>query len=297
MDYEGRICRTPGERGSFKLPISVGCPYNACAFCDLFKDLKYRELPIDQIEAELVRVRDVGGTPKRIMLGDGNAFHSSFERLSDIIGLIEKYIPSCELISSDASVPSIASKTDDELAWLAAHHYTLLYIGVESGLDDVLAFMNKDHDNAELRRQVARLQAAGIEFGAHIMTGAAGAGRSDENARATAQLINETHPVSVCNFSMGIAPATTLGAWVEEGRFVPASRQECLDEERLLLELIDIPLRFEGFHFDYDRENANCPSCTGNTAEFNDFITDWTHTAGTLPHDLGKLLAELDAAS
>ena len=49
MDYEGRICRTPGERGSFKLPISVGCPYNACAFCDLFKDLEYRELPLDQI--------------------------------------------------------------------------------------------------------------------------------------------------------------------------------------------------------------------------------------------------------
>ena len=88
---------------------------------------------------------------------------------------------------------------------------------------------------------------------------------------------------------MGIAPATTLGAWVEEGRFEPASRQECLAEERLLLELIDIPLRFEGFHFDYDRENANCPSCTGNTAEFNDFITDWTHTAGTLPHEHSSL--------
>lgn len=297
MDYEGRICRTPGERGAFKLPISVGCPYNACAFCDLFKDLKYRELPLGQIEAELAHVRDVGGEPRRIMLGDGNAFFADFERLKAIVELIEQYLPSCTSISSDASIPSIAAKTDGQLAWLADHHYTLVYIGIESGLDDVLAFMNKDHDNTECRTQIERLHAAGIEYGAHIMTGAAGAGRGLENARATAALLNETHPVSICNFSMGVAPTTALGAWVREGRFTPASREECLQEERELISLLNIPARFEGFHFDYDREKANCPECTGDTAEFNDFITDWTHTRGSLPRDRARLIAELDAAS
>lgn len=297
MDYEGRICRTPGERGAFKLPISVGCPYNACAFCDLFKDLKYRELPLGQIEAELAHVRNVGGEPRRIMLGDGNAFFADFERLEAIVELIEQYLPSCTSISSDASIPSIAAKTDGQLAWLADHHYTLVYIGIESGLDDVLAFMNKDHDNTECRIQIERLHAAGIEYGAHIMTGAAGAGRGLENARATAALLNETHPVSICNFSMGVAPTTALGAWVREGRFTPASREECLQEERELISLLNIPARFEGFHFDYDREKANCPECTGDTAEFNDFITDWTHTRGSLPRDRARLIAELDAAS
>lgn len=297
MDYEGRICRTPGERGAFKLPISVGCPYNACAFCDLFKDLKYRELPLGQIEAELAHVRDVGGEPRRIMLGDGNAFFADFERLKAIVELIEQYLPSCTSISSDASIPSIAAKTDGQLAWLADHHYTLVYIGIESGLNDVLAFMNKDHDNTECRIQIERLHAAGIEYGAHIMTGAAGAGRGLENARATAALLNETHPVSICNFSMGIAPTTALGAWVREGRFTPASREECLQEERELISLLNISTRFEGFHFDYDREKANCPECTGDTAEFNDFITDWTHTRGSLPRDRARLIAELDAAS
>jgi len=296
MDYEGRICRTPGERSSFKLPVSVGCPYNACAFCDLFKDLRYRELPLEQIEAELARVRDAGGAPRRIMLGDGNAFHLSFSRLKSIVELIGEYLPSYQQIASDASVPSIAAKSDAELRWLAKHGYTLVYIGVESGLDDVLAFMHKDHDNSELRAQVERLHAAGIDFGAHIMTGAAGAGRNRENAEATASLLNETRPVSVCNFSMGIAPKTKLGAWVREGRFEPASEAECLREERRLIELIEVPMRFEGFHFEYDREKASCPGCAGNTAEFNDFITSWTHTRGNLPHDRARLLAQLDAA-
>lgn len=296
MDYEGRICRTPGERSAFKLPISVGCPYNACAFCDLFKDLKYRELPMEQIEAELQRVHDAGGAPTRIMLGDGNAFHASFERLAQIVGLIEKYLPSCEVISSDASVPSIAAKTDEELAWLAAHNYTLLYVGVESGLDDVLAFMHKDHDNSELRHQVERLHAVGIQYGAHIMTGAAGEGRCAENARATAELLNQTKPVSVCNFSMGVAPATTLGSWVRKGLFSPASREECLEEERLLVELLDGPVRFEGFHFDYDREKTSCPEFTSAVHEFNDLVTSWTHTRGTLPRDRQRILDVIDDA-
>ena len=296
MDYEGRICRTPGERASYKLPISVGCPYNACAFCDLFKDLQYRELPIEQVEMELARVHDLGGKPERIMLGDGNAFYMDFERLKEIILLIERYLPSCTFISSDASIPSIAAKTDEELAWLAEHNYKLVYIGIESGLDDVLDFMLKDHDNAECREQIARLHAAGIEYGAHIMTGVAGAGRGLENARATAALLNETRPVSVCNFSMGVSPSTTLGKWAQEGRFTPAPVLECLEEERELISLLDIPARFEGFHFDYDREKASCPECTGNTAEFNDFITAWTHTHGELPKDRKNLLEQIDHA-
>ena len=80
MEYEGRICRSPMERGAFMLPVAVGCAYNACKFCDLFKDLKYRELPLEQVEAELARVRSLAGNPERVFLGDGNAFGMDTER-------------------------------------------------------------------------------------------------------------------------------------------------------------------------------------------------------------------------
>lgn len=74
MNYEGQICRAPMERASFMLPVMVGCSYNRCKFCNLFRHLNYRELPLKQIEGELKRVREAGGSPKRIFLGDGNAF-------------------------------------------------------------------------------------------------------------------------------------------------------------------------------------------------------------------------------
>lgn len=296
MNYEGRICTTPGEKGSFKLPVSVGCPYNACAFCDLFKDLTYRELPMEQVEAELVRVRDAGGAPTRIMLGDGNAFYLEFDKLVRIIEMIEHYLPSCTRIGSDASIPAIAAKTDEQLAWLAEHGYRMVYIGIESGLDDVLSFMHKDHNNDQARTQIARLHAAGIEYGAHIMTGIAGAGRGSENARATATFLNETKPAYICNFSLGVGPLTELGLMEEDGLFERASVRECLEEERELLGLLETSLRFEGFHFEYDRNNVDCATFEGSTPEFNDYVTRWTHTSGNLPADRERLIAKLDDA-
>ena len=64
MEYEGQICRPPMERSSFMLPVAVGCSYNRCTFCTLFKHLRYRQLPIEQVEAELQRVHDAGGNPE-----------------------------------------------------------------------------------------------------------------------------------------------------------------------------------------------------------------------------------------
>ena len=74
MEYEGQICRSPMERGSFMLPVSVGCAYNRCRFCMLFKHLQYRTLPLEQIQAELDRVAALGGSPRRVFLGDGKSY-------------------------------------------------------------------------------------------------------------------------------------------------------------------------------------------------------------------------------
>lgn len=296
MDYEGRICQTPGEKASFKLPVSVGCPYNACSFCDLFTDLEYRELPFEQIDVELERVQSAGGTPKRVMLGDGNAFWMDFERLARIVEAINTRLPSVEIIASDASVPAIAAKTDEQLKWLAERGYTMVYIGIESGLDDVLSFMHKDHNNDQARAQIARLHNAGISYGAHIMTGVAGAGRGNENARATAALLNETRPVFVNNFSMNVAPHTKLGRMEKNGEFTRASVLECLEEERTLLGLLDVEARFEGFHFEYDRSQVDCATFEGSVSEFNSYVTSWTHTFGQLPADRESLIAKLDGA-
>ena len=157
MEYEGRICRAPMERASYMLPVMVGCSYNKCKFCNLFRDLKYRELPLEQVEEELQRVKNLGGNPRKIFLGDGNAFGLKMDRLRAILDLIDKYFPDCQMINMDATVTSIRLKSDEELQELYDRKVRHLYLGIESGLDDVLKFMRKEHTQDQAYKEIAKI--------------------------------------------------------------------------------------------------------------------------------------------
>ena len=273
MQYEGQICRPPMERASYMLPVAVGCSYNACTFCTLFKHLSYRELPREQIEGELQRVAAAGGNPKTVFLGDGNAFGLETAQLLWILEQIRRYFPGCEGVNMDATVTNIAEKTDDELQALYTAGVRGLYLGIETGLDDVLRFMCKDHDLQQAYAQISRMKQFGLIFNAHIMTGIAGKGRGLENAEATAEFLNRTQPAKLINFSIFHHKRAPLYRDVEAGRFVPADEIENLREERRLLELLEVPeLRYDGFH---------------------DVVVQ-QRFRGTLPRDKEKLLAQVD---
>ena len=250
MEYEGQICRAPMERASFMLPVVVGCAYNRCKFCDLFKHLKYRELPLGQIEEELKRVRDIGGNPRRVFLGDGSAFTLSLEKLLAVLDLIHQYFPGCESVNMDATVSSILNKTPKELKTLYENGVRHLYIGIESGLDDVLRFMDKDHGLLEADEAASQLNRAGLIFVAHIMTGVAGKGRGIENAKALAEFFNRTRPKHVVNFSMFLHRKLALYREIQAGNFAPADELENLKEERYLIGHLEAQdgIIYDGFH-------------------------------------------------
>ncbi len=202
MQYEGQICRTPMERASFMLPVAVGCSYGGCRFCMLFRHLNWRVLRLEQVEAELQRVQSAGDAPKRVFLGDGNAFDLPFEHLVQILNLIRRYFPEVEGVNMDATVTGISKKTDEQLGMLRELGADCLYLGIECGLEDVLRLMNKDHTMAQAAEQIKRLHNHGLSYAAHIMTGIAGAGRGAENAQALADFLNTFPPRSITNFSL-----------------------------------------------------------------------------------------------
>lgn len=263
------------ERSSYMLPVAVGCSYNRCKFCTLFRHLKYRELPMEQIEAELERVRSLGGNPKHVFLGDGNAFGLATKRLLEITDLIHRYFPGCQAINMDGTITNIQAKSREELLALRKAGICHLYLGIESGLDDVLRYMGKDHNLDQAYRQIDRIQRAGFIFDAHIMTGIAGHGRGLENGTATAEFFNRTQPQRIINFSMFLFRSAPLFQEAQAKTFIPATELENLQEERLLLELLktDGPLAYDGFH---DR------------IEFR--------VRGTLPDDRKNMLNKLDLA-
>ena len=281
MDYEGQICRAPMERAAYKLPVMVGCCYNQCRFCDLFKHLKFRVIPLEEVEADIKRVAEAGGNPRKIFLGDGSAFALDTEHLEKILTMLQRYFGSNLEVNMNATVRSILNKSDDELKLLAGYGVKHLYIGLESGLDDVLAFMNKGNTVSELRTAVERLHEYGMCFDAHMMTGAAGHGRGAENAAATAEVLTSLQATSATNFSMFIHHMVPLYQDVQDGKFVPASEYENLVEDRLLIQEISSRLAQSGGH-------------TMKYEGFHDFIR--FHVWGTLPQDCDRMVAKLDKA-
>lgn len=274
MKYEGQICRGPMERASFMLPVEVGCAYNQCKFCTLFKHLTYRELPFEQIEEELLRVSKVNGNPKTVFLGDGNAFGLSTEHLLRIIEKIHFYFPGCESIHMDATVTDVGRKSDEELRRLYESGVRHLYLGIESGLNDVLMFMKKDHTLEQAYREIGRLREAGLIYDAHFMTGIAGKGRGLENAISIAEFFNRTKPERMINFSLFLHKKAPLYREIQRGTFVPADEKENLMEERKLLELLEPwgdNILYDGFH---------------DMIEFR--------VKGELPKDKDKMLKKLD---
>lgn len=273
MNYEGQICRPPVEKSSFMLPVAVGCAYNQCTFCTLFKHLNYRLLPLEQVEAELQRVHSLGANPTQVFLGDGNAFGMDTERLLTILNKIARYFPNCKMVNLDATVTDILSKTDDELHALQKSGLRRLYLGIESGLDDVLSFTKKDHNISQAEQAITRIQNAGMTFNAHIMTGISGAGRGIKNAEKLAAFLNRTKPERVINFSLFLHERSLLYQDVLSKRFKPADELENLLEARKLIELLDVEnLQYDGFHDQIE-------------------LRVW----GTLPRDKQKILKRLDA--
>lgn len=249
MDYEGRICRPAFEKGAFKLPISVGCSYNQCKFCDLFKDLKFKIIDDEIVYDEIKRVKNVTGMPVVCFFGDGNAFHNATERLIKIITYVKDNIPSIKHIRMDSTITDIKNKTNEELKELSCAGIDVLYIGIESGLDDVLQFMNKEHrTNEEAKEQIDRLHKYNINYSAHIMAGVSGEGRGIENAKALAKFLNETKPVSITNFTMFVTKNLILYKDIIEEKFRPASDIESLNEAKELINDINVETDIDSFH-------------------------------------------------
>ena len=240
MHYTGTIYRPPFEARSLLLQVTTGCSHNRCSFCTMYRDEPFRMEPLDQIEEDLVEARQYVPNVTRVFLENGDPFALSADRLEQIAVMIHAYLPRVETIAMYASVKNVIGKSDEELRRLRNLGINELNIGVESGLDEALSYMNKGYTAAQAKYELNRLKSAGIDYGANIILGCAGPERRHENAAATAALLNETKPYLIFTGTIHSDPGCPLYEDMQSGRFVESTFGEYLDEEEELLELLDL---------------------------------------------------------
>lgn len=251
MHYTGTIWRPPYEASSLLLEVTAGCTHHKCKFCTLYDDIpfKFKMSPLEDVEADLMEAKKQFRLWKqykihRTFLTGANPFVLKFDRLMIIAALIKKYFPENQTIGCFSRITDISLKTDAELQELGEAGYDGLTIGIETGDDQALKFMNKGYVSSDIVEQCKRLDQAGISYSFFYLTSISGAGRGEEGARLTAEVCNQIHPKLVGANMLTIYPESELyqeiqkGIWKEEGEI------EKYKELKTLVENLCIPTVF-----------------------------------------------------
>ena len=290
MHYTGTIWRPPYEASSLLLEVTAGCTHHKCKFCTLYNDLpfKFRMSPLEDVESDLQEAQlwstdpismltaRLQGLPRperiqRAFLTGANPFVLKSERLMAIADLIRQYVPSIKTIGCFARITDVTLKSDEELASLHQAGYDGLTIGIETGDDEALRFMNKGYAAADIVKQCQRLDQAGIHYSFFYLVSISGAGRGEIGAKATADVCNQLHPALIGVNMLTIYPDSELYQEIQRGNWKEESEIEKYKEIRTLLESLEIPTQFAALG-------------ASNAFQFQ----------GTLPEDKEALAAALD---
>ncbi len=277
MHYTGTIWRPPYESASMLLEVTAGCTHHKCKFCTLYNDLPFhfKMSPLEDIESDLKEMsmlkRYTGFGFHRAFLTGANPFVLQYERLMSIAALIHKYTPAVKTIGCFARITDITGKSDEELSSLHQSGYDGLTIGIETGDDEALRFMNKGYTSADIVQQCRRLDHAGIHYSFFYLVSISGAGRGETGAKATAAVCNQLHPQLIGVNMLTIYPDSALYQEIQDGNWKEESEIEKYKEIRTLLNHLEIPTQFAALG-------------ASNAFRFQ----------GTLPGDKEKLSAALD---
>jgi radical SAM superfamily enzyme YgiQ (UPF0313 family) len=194
LDYDMPLYRPPSEGNSLIFQVTLGCSWNRCAFCEMYTSKEFRARPeaevLDDITAAARAIPDV----RKVFLADGNAMVLSSERLSAILDHINASFPPLQRISAYALPKDIMAKTPQELAMLQQKGLKLLYVGIETGDDELLEKINKGETYESTRVGLQKARQAGIKLSVMILTGLGGKTYSHEHAINSARLVNEVQP-------------------------------------------------------------------------------------------------------
>ena len=251
MHYTGTIWRPPYEASSLLLEVTAGCTHHKCKFCTLYDDIpfQFRMSPLEDIEADLIEAKGQfhlwnDYNVNRTFLTGANPFVLKAERLLKIAELIKKYFSNNKTIGCFSRITDIMLKTDLELEQLRKAGYDGLTIGMETGDDEALRFMNKGYVSSDIIKQCQRLDTAGIHYSFFYLVSISGVGRGEIGAKLTADVCNQLHPLLVGANMLTIYSNSELYQEIQNGNWKEESEIEKYKEVRTLVHNLEISTEF-----------------------------------------------------
>jgi radical SAM superfamily enzyme YgiQ (UPF0313 family) len=231
MHYEGDCIRPPPEAYSILLQVTLGCSHNKCTFCGTYKDKPFRIKDDDIILSDILFASKHMKRQDRVFLMDGDALIIPQERLMWIFERIKEHLPWVKHVGTYANTKSIRMKSLQELIDLRESGLDKIYLGVETGDDEIRNKIMKGSSAQQCLEMSKKLKNAGLELIVMVLLGVAGKLKSLDHARATGKLLSDMDPSHVAALTVILIPGTPLWEDYERGHF------ELPDEQGLLIEM------------------------------------------------------------
>lgn len=276
IHYIEPVYRPPSEADSLILPVTNGCSWNRCTFCEMYTAPQKRFRPRDERETleSVKRCGDqFGDAVKRVFLADGDAMTLSTRRLVAVLAAIRRELPGVRRVSSYCLPRNVRKKSAAELRELKELGLSLVYVGAESGDDEVLARVDKGETFETTREALEKLREAGVKRSVMILNGLGGKALSRQHALNSAALMNATQP----EFLATLVVSFPHGDARLRGNFPSWEPLDILDlmrEMELFLSALEL----------------------NRTVFRSDHASNWLVLKGTLGADKMRLLEELRRA-
>lgn len=236
MNQKRPVFFPPIEADTLFLRLTEGCSYNRCTFCATYRDRAFRVRPLSEIRAELDKARTrYRDAVCRVFLGDGDPLAAEPRRIREVLHLLEETFPGLNHVSMYATPHNLLGKTPKTLAGLRAAGLSTVYMGVESGSDEVLRSLEKGVTAAELLQAARRAADAGLQLSTLVVLGAGGRRGWRAHAEATGRMLSEMDPRAILLLTLKVIPGTPLYEAVKRGAFTPPTPVESVLELRALL--------------------------------------------------------------
>ncbi|MEM2759551.1 MAG: radical SAM protein [Nitrososphaerales archaeon] len=273
FSYAEPVYRPPSEANSLIFQVTIGCSFNRCSFCDMYRNKQYLERKWEDIKEEIDLASKHLPEIRRIFLADGDALNFSSGRLVQILEYLYKSFPSLERVSCYAMPKNLWEKSDDELQMLRRAGLSMLYLGIESGSNTILKKVTKGATAQGIIDACLKAKRNNYTLSCMIILGLGGKTYTEEHIRETAHVVSATSPDYLGALSLYLDTGVKQEFHTKfREPFTQLDDQEILDEIRRLVEQIDSekPIVFRVNH-------ASNPYPIG----------------GTLPADKQKILDEV----
>ena len=232
---EGLVFRPPSEARSFILRVTIGCSHNMCTFCAMYKDSKYRVRSLEEIDGIIERGAQAYPFVRRVFLADGDVMALPFDRLKTYLEALAAAFPRLCRVNVYANGSSILGKNAAQLETLRKLKLHTLYMGLESGSQEVLDLFGKTERADEMISAVVTAQKLGFRCSVMILIGLGGQALREEHIRQTAFALNCMQPALLSALRFIPVPGLVL-----PDRYAPVTEFQAVEELRAILSLLDL---------------------------------------------------------